>query len=248
MQGLALGGLRPEPQRQLRRIAQQFKETGEAMLRARPELKPGTRLVREWQGRTYDVLVLDDGFSWQGTRYRSLSAIARQITGTAWSGPLFFGLKPNGSTPAGRRQYWVQATLRWRAAMPQADPSRKRCAVYTSKSSEEGLEQNFNSLVAQREACEAYIRSQRNEGWVLARAHYDDGGFSCGNMERPALQGLLADIRAGRIVVVYNVDRGNGVPPWCSRRTWCGQFWKPISCDRLSALQLSDFIGAGGET
>jgi hypothetical protein len=64
-------------------------------------LKPGTRLIREWQRRTHDVLVLDDGFSWQGTRYRSLSAIARKITGTAWSGPLFFGLKPN--RPATRR-------------------------------------------------------------------------------------------------------------------------------------------------
>jgi hypothetical protein len=101
MQELARGGLRPEPQRQLLRIAQQFKETGAATIRARPELKPGTRLVREWQGRTYDVLVLDDSFSWQGTRYRSLSAIARKITGTAWSGPLFFGLKPN--RPASRR-------------------------------------------------------------------------------------------------------------------------------------------------
>jgi hypothetical protein len=99
MQEVARGGLRPEPQRQLRRIAQQFKETGDTTTRARPELKPGTRLMRQWQGRTYDVLVLDDGFSWQGTRYRSLSAIARQITGTAWSGPLFFGLKPNRSTP-----------------------------------------------------------------------------------------------------------------------------------------------------
>jgi hypothetical protein len=98
MQELALGGLRPEPRRQLLRIAQQFKETGEARIRARPELKPGTRLMREWQGRTYDVLVLDDGFSWQNTRYRSLSAIARKITGTAWSGPLFFGLKPNRPT------------------------------------------------------------------------------------------------------------------------------------------------------
>jgi hypothetical protein len=95
MQELALGGLRPEPQRQLLRIAQQFKETGAATMRVRPELKPGTRLMREWHGRTYDVLVLDDGFSWQATRYRSLSAIARKITGTAWSGPLFFGLKPN---------------------------------------------------------------------------------------------------------------------------------------------------------
>ncbi|HJX19862.1 MAG TPA: DUF2924 domain-containing protein, partial [Steroidobacteraceae bacterium] len=58
-----------------------------------------TRLLREWQGRTYEVVVLDDGLSWQGTQYRSLSAIARKITGTAWSGPLFFGLKPNRSTP-----------------------------------------------------------------------------------------------------------------------------------------------------
>src|SRR6201990_2042036 len=93
--------------------------------------------------------------------------------------------------------------------MPRADPSRKRCAIYTRKSSEEGLEQEFNSLAAQREACEAYIRSQRNEGWVLARTHYDDGGFSGGTLERPALQELLADIRAGRIdiVVVYKVDR-----------------------------------------
>jgi len=105
MQELALGGLRPAPRRQLLRIAKQFKETGEATIRARPELKPGTRLMREWQGRTYDVLVLDDGFSWQNTRYRSLSAIARKITGTAWSGPLFFGVKPN--PPATRRSSQV---------------------------------------------------------------------------------------------------------------------------------------------
>jgi hypothetical protein len=97
MQEIALGGLGPGRQRQLRQIAQQFKETGAATTPRRPELKAGNRLVREWQGRTYDVLVLDDGFSWQGTHHRSLSAIARKITGTAWSGPLFFGLKPNRS-------------------------------------------------------------------------------------------------------------------------------------------------------
>jgi DNA invertase Pin-like site-specific DNA recombinase len=93
--------------------------------------------------------------------------------------------------------------------MSPPDVRRKRCAIYTRKSSEEGLEQEFNSLAAQREACEALICSQRNEGWVLARTHYDDGGFSGGNMERPALQNLLADIRADRIdiVVVYKVDR-----------------------------------------
>jgi DNA invertase Pin-like site-specific DNA recombinase len=93
--------------------------------------------------------------------------------------------------------------------MPRADPRHKRCAIYTRKSSEEGLEQEFNSLAAQREACEAYIRSQCHEGWMQARTRYDDGGFSGGNTERPALQALLADIRAGRIdiVVVYKVDR-----------------------------------------
>jgi hypothetical protein len=77
-------------------MAQQFNRIGAANMPPRPELKPGTRLIREWQGRTHDVLVLDDGFSWQGTHHRSLSAIARKITGTAWSGPLFFGLKPSG--------------------------------------------------------------------------------------------------------------------------------------------------------
>ena len=94
MQEVALGGLRSGRQRQLQ-FAQQFNQTGAAATPRRPELKPGTRLVREWQGQTYEVLVLDDGFSWQGTQHRSLSAIARKITGTAWSGPLFFGVKPN---------------------------------------------------------------------------------------------------------------------------------------------------------
>jgi site-specific DNA recombinase len=84
-----------------------------------------------------------------------------------------------------------------------------RCAVYTRKSTEEGLQQEFNSLDAQREAGEAYIKSQAHEGWTLVEDHYDDGGFTGGNMERPALARLLADIQAGRVdcVVVYKVDR-----------------------------------------
>jgi DNA invertase Pin-like site-specific DNA recombinase len=84
--------------------------------------------------------------------------------------------------------------------------------VYTRKSSEEGLEQSFNSLHAQREACEAFIRSQRHEGWQLIATEYDDGGFSGGTMERPALKKLMADIAAKRIdtVVVYKVDRLTG--------------------------------------
>jgi site-specific DNA recombinase len=86
---------------------------------------------------------------------------------------------------------------------------RIRCAIYTRKSSEEGLEQEFNSLQAQREACEAFITSQRHEGWICLPKAYDDGGFSGATMERPALQRLLADITAGRIdiIVVYKIDR-----------------------------------------
>ena len=82
-----------------------------------------------------------------------------------------------------------------------------RCAIYTRKSSEEGLEQDFNSLHAQREACEAYILSQKSEGWIAMTQHYDDGGFSGGTLQRPAVQELLADIEAGRVdvVVVYKI-------------------------------------------
>ena len=85
----------------------------------------------------------------------------------------------------------------------------RRCAIYTRKSSEEGLEQDFNSLHAQRESCEAYINSQKHEGWVALPAIYDDGGYSGGSMDRPALKQLLADIKSGLVdvVVVYKVDR-----------------------------------------
>ncbi len=90
----------------------------------------------------------------------------------------------------------------------EAAPS-KRCAIYTRKSTEEGLEQEFNSLDAQREACEAYIISQRHEGWKLMHELYDDGGYSGGTMERPALKRLLSDVAAGKvdIIIVYKVDR-----------------------------------------
>ena len=86
---------------------------------------------------------------------------------------------------------------------------RIRCAIYTRKSTDEGLEQTFNSLDAQREACEAYIKSQQHEGWQAIPSHYDDGNYSGGNMERPALKQIMADIEAGKVnvVVVYKVDR-----------------------------------------
>ncbi len=84
-----------------------------------------------------------------------------------------------------------------------------RCAIYTRKSTEEGLDQDFNSLDAQHEACAAYVASQRHEGWRLKPDRYDDGGVSGGTLERPAVQRLLADIDAGpfNMVVVYKIDR-----------------------------------------
>jgi site-specific DNA recombinase len=93
--------------------------------------------------------------------------------------------------------------------MPRPPATRMRCAIYTRKSSEEGLEQAFNSLDAQREACAAFILSQRHEGWAVLPTQYDDGGFSGGTIERPALKRLLDDIATGKVdvVVVYKIDR-----------------------------------------
>jgi site-specific DNA recombinase len=84
-----------------------------------------------------------------------------------------------------------------------------RCAIYTRKSTEDGLEQDYNSLDAQYDACTAYALSQRNEGWGLVTKRYDDGGFSGGNMDRPGLNALLADIKAGKvdIILLYKIDR-----------------------------------------
>ena len=86
---------------------------------------------------------------------------------------------------------------------------RLRCAIYTRKSSDEGIEQAFNSLDAQREACTAFILSQKHEGWTVRPTLYDDGGYSGGTMDRPALKLLLGDIAAGKVdvVVVYKIDR-----------------------------------------
>ena len=91
----------------------------------------------------------------------------------------------------------------------KTDTPAVRCAIYTRKSTEEGLEQEFNSLDAQREASEAFIASQKSEGWTCLPDKYDDGGYTGGNMERPAFKRLMADIETGRIdcVVVYKVDR-----------------------------------------
>ena len=93
--------------------------------------------------------------------------------------------------------------------MPAESARSLRCAIYTRKSTEHGLDQEFNSLDAQREACEAYIKSQASQGWKLLPQHYDDPAYSGGNLDRPALKNLLADIAVGKIdvVVVYKIDR-----------------------------------------
>jgi site-specific DNA recombinase len=93
--------------------------------------------------------------------------------------------------------------------VPQPPSSPLRCAIYTRKSTEEGLEQEFNSLDAQREAAEAFVQSQRREGWIALPERYDDGGFTGANMDRPALARLLHEVETGELdcVVVYKVDR-----------------------------------------
>src|ERR1700677_5210113 len=90
----------------------------------------------------------------------------------------------------------------WRTIMERLKSPIRRCAIYTRKSSEEGLEQDYNSLHAQREACEAFITSQTGEGWRLVKTAYDDGGFSGATIERPAVQKLMTDMRDGKIDVV----------------------------------------------
>ena len=152
LQEKAYGGLKPSTRAELRRIARAHEKGWDtAGASPRPRIKPGTRIVRQWKGRSIEVSVTESGFEYGGAKYRSLSQIARKITGTRWSGPAFFRL--NGPAKNGSRRMSKSAV---------------RCAVYTRKSSEEGLEQSFNSLEAQREACVAYIQSQKHEGWIEA--------------------------------------------------------------------------------
>src|SRR6516162_5241636 len=167
-------------------------------------LKAGTTLVRQWRGHAH----CPRPHRRVRARRPALS-VANGNCRADYRGPL-----------VGSAVLWPDQTREcfgWRQDRPVTRPTRGgtkrnarvRCAIYTRKSSEEGLEQEFNSLPAQREACEAFITSQRHEGWVCLRAGYDDGGFSGATLDRPALQRLLADIAAGRvdIVVVYKIDR-----------------------------------------
>ena len=127
--------------------------------------------------------------------------IAGEITGTRWNGFAFFGLA--------RRPHVVAETGKEGKRQRHRPAPIVRCAIYTRKSTEEGLEQAFNTLDAQREAAEAFVNSQRHEGWMTVPQKYDDGGYTGANMDRPALKRLLADVESGvaNCVVVYKVDR-----------------------------------------
>ena len=204
----AFGGLDRETVKLLDRLAR-----GEKPSELNRRLKAGTVLVREYQGERHTVTVVPDGFLWRETTYSSLSTIARAITGTAWNGPRFFGLRVPGEPEPKEPPQASRRTLKADQARTLLGPDQRRnnrgrgfamdkptkklfrCAIYTRKSTDHNLDLEFNSLDAQREACEAYIKSQAHEGWRLIPAHYDDGAFSGASLDRPALQELLAEVR-----------------------------------------------------
>ena len=140
LQERAYGGLSKAVARKLEQTSPDPLSWGAAKPAPPISLKPGTRLVREWRGGTHMVLVHADGVEWRGQRYPSLSLVAREITGAHWSGPRFFGLRRRLTNLLRSRE----------SAMARADPTRAaspiRCAIYTRKSSDDGLEQEFNSL------------------------------------------------------------------------------------------------------
>ena len=160
-----------------------------------PRLQPGARLIRI--GRA------------SATRCRSARAAITGAAATGARSPSSPARSPAAAATA-RPSSVSREGLRRDAQRCAAGRSKPvRCAIYTRKSTAEGLEQAFNSLDAQREACTAYVLSQKHEGWTALPQRYDDGGFSGGAMDRPALQRLLEDVRAGRVdaVLVYKVDR-----------------------------------------
>ena len=197
LQADQLGDLDGESRRLLDRSGSP-EEAGQSAVdlrRRSADIRPGTVLGREWNGQMQRVAVLADGFAWNGKTYpQPLEGRFRDHRH-----PLE---RPEVLRPA-RQAVEGGISMKTGSAKPV------RCAIYTRVSTDQGLEQDFNSLDAQYDASQAYIRSQAHAGWTLLRAKYDDGGFSGGNTDRPALQRLLEDVRAGKIdvIVVYKVDR-----------------------------------------
>jgi site-specific DNA recombinase len=209
LQEEAYGGLDRATAKLLDAYANGDKARTELMRR----LKPGAVLVREYRGERHTVTVVPDGFVWQ-----PLNHCPRHYRHSLERPPL---LRPadsewrSGRSRAGKahgaRSCRSAAQTSSCGGPDMNAPAKKlfRCAIYTRKSTEHNLDLEFNSLDAQREACEAYIKSQAHEGWSLIHSHYDDGAVSGASLDRPALQRLLTEVRSGKIdiIVVYKVDR-----------------------------------------
>ena len=195
MQADQLGDLDGESQRLLDRSESPESAGQRAAGRRAAELRPGTMLTREWNGNVQRVAVLAEGFAWRGRDLSELIQGRVRHHGHA--------LERTQVLRSARQAFERSVTVKTGSA------KQVRCAIYTRVSTDQGLEQDFNSLDAQYDASQAYIRSQAHAGWTPLRGKYDDGGFSGGNTDRPALQRLLDDVRAGKVdvIVVYKVDR-----------------------------------------
>ena len=191
LQEKALGGMNPSIARRLRTIADELASGKRSPRSSQLAPRPGTRMVRQWQGKLHEVISLGERLH---VRRGKVPEASRKLLAGHHSGP-------DGPGPAFSR---IEEALRPRR---QRDASHQVRQVYTRKSSEEGLEQSFNSLDAQREACEAYIRSQKHEGWVGLTTKYDDGGFSEGNIEGAAVALEKADGRYQRRSGKVNIGR-----------------------------------------
>ena len=215
MQELSYGGLSKATQRKLVALTKELQTNGAIAPDPGPRVRPGARLVREWRGRTHTVVVTEEGFEYAGKAYSSLSKIAQTITGAHWFGPRFFGLNrgeatgvQSGLTRATPLAREIKSMAKQTSDVAGRGPMRLRCAIYTRKSSEEGLEQDFNSLDAQREACEAFIASQKHEGWSIL-----PGCMTMEDFRRDNRAAGIPAVTDGRgegkidVVVVYKVDR-----------------------------------------
>ena len=191
LQEIERGGLTKSIRRKLQTMAKALRTTGQVCLTPNLSLKPGARLIREWRGRTHAVTVTEDGFEYGGASYSSLSTIAKKITGAHWSGPRLFGLR----TGVERRQKRARGDVE--LAKTSQRSGKRMCAIYTRKSSEEGLDRpSTHSTPSAKPAPPMSSRRSTRAGGGATL--YDDGGYSGGTTERPALKRLIADIDAAR--------------------------------------------------
>ena len=215
------GGLKPTTRRLLERLASDARVGKPLTLSScAPPVSAGTVLVRDWQGITHEVQVLHSGVLYKRKRYRSLSEVARLITGSRWSGPLFFGLH---SKRGGGDEPWLKVTTLQNAAQSIRGSLPKK-----------GLSRILILCTRSARLAKHSSKSQAGEGWGVVKTAYDDGGFSGATMDRPALKALLAHVKEKRIdvVVVYKVDRLTR--SWPTSRRW----WKSSMATGCRSWQL----------